>query len=55
MMPRLDARVEPVESAPAAETPNQQPEHRASGSKRDSEGQREHGDASNLIHGRELL
>jgi hypothetical protein len=42
-------------SVPAAEASNHQAEHGASGSKRDSEGKREHGDAGDLIHGRQLL
>jgi hypothetical protein len=54
MMPRLDAW-EPVESAPAAEASDHQPEHGASGSERDGERQGEHGDTSDLIHGRQLL
>jgi len=55
MMPRLDVREERSESAPAAEASHHQPEHGASGSKRDGERQGEHGDACDLIHGRQLL
>jgi len=54
-MPRLDVPEERIESVPAAEASNHQAEHGASGSKRDSEGKREHGDAGDLIHGRQLL